>query len=103
MAAQIVRSWVGFTTKEHVAAYLAHLREDTIPHLQALPGFEGVQVLQRTTAGGEQFRVQTTWQSMDSIRAFAGDDLEVAVVPPAAAALLQQFDAHVEHYEVVIR
>ena len=102
MALRIVRSWVGVTSREHVAAYLAHLREDTIPHLQSLPGFQGVQVLQRRTEGGEQFRVQTTWRSMESIRAFAGDDLEVAVVPPAAQALLKHFDSHVEHYEVVI-
>ena len=36
-----------------------------------------------------------------SVRAFAGDDLEVAVVPPAAQAVLNRYDQHVEHFEVV--
>jgi hypothetical protein len=34
------------------------------------------------------------------VRAFAGSDHEVAVVPPAARALLQRFDARSAHYEV---
>lgn len=38
---------------------------------------------------------------MASVRAFAGDDLEVAVVPPAAQAVLNRYDQHVEHFEVV--
>ncbi len=102
MTAHIVRSWTGVTAKKNVSAYLTHLRDETMPHLRALPGFLGVQVLQRSVADEEEFRVQTTWQSRASIHAFAGDDLEIAVVPPAAQAILKRFDTHVEHYEVVI-
>jgi len=100
MAPQVVRSWVGVTTRGDAAPYLLHLRAATVPHLQALPGFVGVQILQRGIDEGFEFRVQTTWHSMASIHAFAGDDLEVAVVPPAARAVLLRFDAHVVHYEV---
>ena len=100
MAPQVVRSWVGVTTRGDAAPYLLHLRAATVPHLQALPGFVGVQILQRAIDEGFEFRVQTTWHSMASIHAFAGDDLEVAVVPPAARAVLLRFDAHVMHYEV---
>lgn len=99
----VVRSWSGVTTKANAAAYLAHLRDETIPHLRSLSGFVAVEVLQRSAGDGEHFRVHTTWVSMDSIRAFAGDDLEVAVVPPAAQAVLERYDPGVEHYEVVIR
>ena len=100
MAPQVVRSWVGVTTRGDAAPYLLHLRAETVPHLQALPGFVGVQILQRAIDEGFEFRVQTTWHSMASIHAFAGDDLKVAVVPPAAQAVLLRFDAHVVHYEV---
>lgn len=102
MATHIVRSWTGVTAKTDVSSYLAHLRDETIPQLRALPGFLGLQVLQRSTADEEEFRVQTTWQSRASIHAFAGDDLEIAVVPPAAQAILKRFDDQVEHFEVVI-
>lgn len=102
MTTQIVRTWTGVTTKKNVSAYLTHLRNETLPHLKALDGFLGVQVLQRSFGDTEEFRVQTTWQSLASIHAFAGEDLNTAVVPPAARAVLERFDAHVEHYEIVI-
>lgn len=38
---------------------------------------------------------------MDAIRAFAGDDVESAVVEPEAVAALVSFDRTVQHYEVV--
>ena len=40
------------------------------------------------------------FDSMDAVRAFAGEDYEVAVVPPKARALLLRFDARSQHYEV---
>lgn len=40
------------------------------------------------------------FDSLAAVRAFAGDDYEVAVVPPAARALLNRFDARSAHYEV---
>ena len=38
---------------------------------------------------------------MDAIRAFAGVDVEKAVVEPGAVAALIDFDGRVRHYEVV--
>lgn len=101
MAAAIVRSWRGVTTRANVAPYLEHLRRDTIPQLETLRGYRGMQILRRDVEDGVEFLVQTTWQSFECIRAFAGDDLAVAVVPPPAQAVLSRFDPHVEHYEVV--
>ena len=40
------------------------------------------------------------FESLDSVRAFAGEDYEVAVVPPKARALLFRFDARSQHYEI---
>jgi hypothetical protein len=40
------------------------------------------------------------FDSLDAVRAFAGEDHEVAVVPPKARALLSRFDARSQHYEV---
>ena len=40
------------------------------------------------------------FESMEGVRAFAGDDTEAAVVPPTAQALLAHFDAHSQHYAV---
>jgi hypothetical protein len=40
------------------------------------------------------------FDSIDAVRTFAGQDYEVAVVPPKARTLLSRFDAHSQHYEV---
>ena len=98
----IVRTWSGLTSVADADAYLDHLQTDTIPHLRELPGFEDIRVLRREVDEGIQFIVMTTWRSLDAIRAFAGDELEVAVVPAAARALLVRFDPDVRHYETAI-
>jgi len=40
------------------------------------------------------------FDSIDAVRVFAGEDYEVAVVPPKARSLLSRFDARSQHYEV---
>jgi hypothetical protein len=40
------------------------------------------------------------WDSMDSIRAFAGDDVERARYYPEDRGFLLELEPHVTHYEV---
>jgi hypothetical protein len=40
------------------------------------------------------------FNSLEGVRTFAGEDYEVAVVPPKAQMLLSRFDARSQHYEV---
>jgi hypothetical protein len=40
------------------------------------------------------------FDSLDSIREFAGEDYEVAVVPEKARAVLSRFDERSQHYEI---
>ena len=41
------------------------------------------------------------WRSLNAIRAFAGTDIEKAVVEPDAVAALIEFDTTVRHYEIL--
>ncbi len=43
------------------------------------------------------------FHSLDAVRAFAGENYETAVVPPAARKILSHFDATSAHYEVLDR
>ncbi len=104
----IVRSWRGFAAHNNADACLQHLREDVLPVLDDIPGYQGVQILRRDVAGGDkesgdevEFIVLTTWASMDAIRKFAGDQPEVAVVAATAQALLSRWDQRVHHYRVI--
>lgn len=94
----IVRSWRGRATLELAPAYRAHLLETVLPALREIAGFHGLRVLERPHPAGVEVVVMTEWASWDAIRAFAGATPEVAVVEPAAAAVLVDFDTHVEHF-----
>jgi heme-degrading monooxygenase HmoA len=50
---------------------------------------------------GAEFLVVTIWESIDSIRAFAGNDVESAVVPPKARDMMIEYDRKARHYDVV--
>ena len=98
----IVRQWRGLARADTASAYLHHLRAETLPRLQAIDGHRGAYVLGREAAGEVEFVVLTLWDSLESVRGFAGDDYEAAVVPPEARRVLTSFDERVLHYELVI-
>jgi heme-degrading monooxygenase HmoA len=59
-----------------------------------------VRVLRREERGRVEFLVMTFWDSMESVRRFAGPDPERAIVEPEARAVLAEYDDFVRHYEV---
>jgi len=49
-----------------------------------------------------EITVLTFWASMAALHEFAGPDATVAVVEPAARAVLQTFDERAEHFELAL-
>jgi heme-degrading monooxygenase HmoA len=98
----IARVWHGIATPETAHEYLEHLRQSIFPELAKIAGYQGASVLRRDSEAGVEFTVQTLWESMDAIRQFAGDQIETAVVAPAAQPLFRSYDHTVMHYEVVL-
>jgi hypothetical protein len=43
----------------------------------------------------------TLWQSLAAIEAFAGREIQVAVVPQSVQTMMLSYDRSVAHYEVV--
>ena len=99
----IARYWSAHTTQERAPDYANHLQTSIFPELEKLDGFSGAMLLQRDEAAAVEVVVITFWESIESVRAFAGDDLEQAVVPDKAAALLDEFDRRVRHYDIIIK
>ncbi len=99
----IARIWSARTTPAQAPAYVEHLKYQVLPALRAVDGYGGSMLLERAVPDAIEIIVITFWQSLDSIRGFAGDDLEGAVVAEEAAALLTQFDRRVRHYEVAVK
>ncbi len=101
----ICRIWRGWTTSANAAAYELLLRREIFAGIVArqIPGFDGIDLVRRDAAGEVEFVTVMWFESLDAVRVFAGEDYEVAVVPPAARALLARFDARSAHYDVVER
>ena len=82
-------------------AYIAHLQRETFPQLRGTPGFVYATTMRRDVEGGTEFQVTTYWHSLDAIKAFAGEDITRAVVPPAAQSLMVRFEDRAAHYDIV--
>jgi heme-degrading monooxygenase HmoA len=99
----IVRVWHGWTKPEDGDEYEEFLRANLFPTLTGdVPGFRGGYVSRRDIDGEVEFLVMTLFDSLEAVRAFAGDDYEVPVIEPEAARLLSRGDERAAHYEVVI-
>lgn len=99
----IVRYWRGVTHGDSADEYQQHLETQVFPALAKIDGHQSVQLLRRPVGDQCEFIVLTYWASIEAIREFAGDDYEMAVVPPAAQAFMADFDRKVAHYELVIQ
>ena len=97
----IARVWHGYTTPEHADAYEAQLKPELLPGLSKVAGYQGSCLLRRTLPGGEvEFITMILWDSIDSVKAVAGPDYEVAVIPEERRQYLSRFDARASHFEV---
>ncbi len=98
----ILRRWSARTTEAQLPKYLEHFSKNVLPELRRIPGYLGATVSLRRLESEIEIVAETTWRSLESIRNFAGTDLEAAVVAPAAAALLTTFDRRVRHFELAV-
>jgi antibiotic biosynthesis monooxygenase (ABM) superfamily enzyme len=98
----ISRIWHGWTTPGNAATYEALLKEEIFVGIRNrhIPGFNGIQLLRRDAGDEVEFVTIMTFDSLDAVRDFAGEDYEVAVVPEKARAVLAHFDARAAHYEI---
>ena len=101
----IFRIWHGWTSPQNADAYERLLRTEIFQGISArgIDGFRGIDLLRRNQGGEVEFVTIMWFDSLAAVRAFAGEDYEAAVVPPAARALLSHFESRSAHYETVER
>lgn len=97
----IQRHWKGLAKRGEANNYIRHLETETFPLVSAIAGFVDASIVRRSTGDGVEFLVVTSWESMDAIRKFAGDDPDAAVVPGAVKGMMLNWEERVKHYEVV--
>ena len=100
----IARIWHGWARGEQAEAYEQLVGEEVLPSIYRIDGFLGYELLRADGDDGEtEFVTVTYFESLEAVRAFAGEDYAAAVVPPEARALLTRFDERSRHYEVLAK
>lgn len=98
----IGRLWRGWTSYENAEAYETLLRTKILPSIRGRQGCKGIHLLRRDLPDSVEFVTLLFFESLEAVRAFAGENYEVAVVPPEARNLLSRFDEKSLHYETVL-
>ena len=98
----IARLWHGWTSRENADRYEALLKSEVLPGIHRIEGYGGARLLRREVGEEVEFITLTFFDSMEAVRAFAGDDYEQAVVPEEARRLLSHFDQRSAHYEMIL-
>ncbi len=99
----ISRIWHGWTTLGNADKYEALLKDEIFVGIQnrRIRGFRKIQLLCRQAVEEVEFVTIMTFDTLDAVREFAGQEYEVAVVPDKARAILSHFDERSQHYEII--
>ena len=98
----IARTWTGTVAAEKAGAYYEYLQRTGLQDYQSTPGNLGVLVQRRIEGAHAHFVLTTLWDSIDSIKRFAGDDYERARYYPEDDAFLVEKQVYVIHAEVLM-
>jgi len=97
----IAREWKCLCPPTHRDGFLKHLYQTGVAETSGTPGFLGYQVLTRDVDGMVEFTLVTYWESLAAIKAFAGEEIERAVLYPGDEVFEIVPETVVRHYEVV--
>jgi heme-degrading monooxygenase HmoA len=96
----IARTWTGTVRRADADDYADYIRDTGFSEYARTPGNRGAWMLRRDEGEETEFITLSLWESEDAIRAFAGDDIEAAVLYPEDERYLIG-ESSVVHYEVV--
>ena len=98
----IARTWHGRVPAARADDYYEYLLRTGVADYQATPGNRGVLVQRRIERDVAHFVLITFWDSIDSIKKFAGDHPEQARYYPEDDDYLLEREAGVTHAEVLM-
>jgi heme-degrading monooxygenase HmoA len=100
----VSRIWHGYTTSENADEYEKLLKEEIFIGIKGrnIKGYKGIQLLRRNLVEETEFITLMWFDSLDSVREFAGTEYENAVVPEKAQKFLARYDQEAQHYDLRI-
>lgn len=96
----IARIWRGWTRVEDAESYARYIKETGLAEYAATPGNRGAWLLHRLDGDRAEFVAVSMWDDLESIAAFAGEDIEAAVFYPEDDRFLVDRETSVTHYTI---
>ena len=97
----IAREWKCRVPEALSDGFTGYLYETGIKDSSATSGYLGAQILRRSLNGKTELTLITYWANLESIKAFAGDDISQARLYPEDEVYKLEPDLSVQHYEVI--
>lgn len=97
----IARIWRGRTSLAKADDYEKFLKDMAYPDYGGVKGNRGWLLQRRALPDSVEFMFVSFWDSMDALRAYAGDDPEKPKYYPEDRAALLELPESVEHFDVV--
>lgn len=99
----ICRVWRGWTKPENAQGYDDYLQKELFPRLKrelGPQGYRGYQLLRLKRGDETEFMTLVYFESLEKVRAFAGENYETSVISEKAKSLLSRFADRADHYDV---
>lgn len=99
----IKRIWHGWTTLENADNYQQVLLNEVIPGIEKkdIPGYRSIEVLRQNHDTEVEFITIMTFDSLQNVIDFQGEDYARCYVPDIAQKVLKRWDEYSSHYEFV--
>ncbi len=99
----VKRVWHGWTTPENADTYQQLLHDEVFPGIEAkkIPGYRKIELLRRDHEDEVEFITIMTFDSLQNVIDFQGENYTRCYVPDAAQSVLKRWDKHSAHYQAI--
>ena len=98
--AKIIRTWKGWTTLENAPIYEDMLINEVFPAVKekGVDGLEKVSISTAKSGDEVEFFLVLQFDSLESVKIFAGKDYQTAYIPDNAKKVLARYDRTAQHF-----
>lgn len=99
----IKRVWHGYTTPANADTYQALLYNEVFPGIEKknIPGYQSIELFRRDMEDEVEFVTIMTFDSLQNVIDFQGEDYMRCYVPDTAQKVLKRWDQVSAHYEAI--
>ena len=99
----IKRIWHGWTTPENADKYQTILHDEVFPEIEAknISGYQSIELLRLENGDEVEFVTIMTFDSLQDVIDFQGENYTRCYVPDAAKMVLKRWDQESTHYETL--